>query len=532
MDKNTLLLSDGILSTTEISQAFAHYGANPGMIGDVIIECAKLIGLNSDFLACEIADESGWWTSDYANNRNNPSGFGAVDSNPDAAESFATVYDGVRRTVAHWGSYILGDTNPLLSEDNRAHFIQPQWYGTIKNVGSVGAGVWASAPDYADSILNRWREILDLFPSIPDNGGTAGGGDTGGAAPGNPPPPTNTTQGGSMTPDVSYSLPVRLDLANNAHSFPNRPTNSKGVILAIVKHVSAGESLDGALSWNRNPTVQASAHFYIDKDGTTVQDVSLFNGAWSNGILDNPSLPPQFSQMDAGGNPNDYTISIEHIGNPDDADFPTPAQLTADARLTADLCDYYKLPVDIDHIIGHYRFDSVNRPNCPGPHWNFDADVSAVNRLLNGDGSNATNVTQPSEHGTSTGSGGQSNGGIVEVAGDGYAVSEFSGQGDGRGCRVKYPGNDNGYRIGGGFFDEWYGSDTLSIGECDKSIRRDGLPLSDEFTHSTGNGPITVQLFENTVYGYTPERKVFRLAIGRDWRDAHRNEVPQGTYLG
>src|SRR5581483_5848109 len=145
-----------------------------------------------------------------------------------------------------------------------------------------------------------------------------------------------------MVPDQSYSLPVRLDLQNNAHSNANRPDNPDGRILAIVKHVTAGESLDGALSWNRNRNVKASAHFYIDKDGTTVQDVSLFNGAWANGVLDNPNLPAQFEDVLANGwNPNDFTISIEHVGNPDDPDFPTPAQLTADARLTADLCDYF-----------------------------------------------------------------------------------------------------------------------------------------------------------------------------------------------
>lgn len=540
MDAQTPIIGTGTLTADQIQAAYEKLNAGrstvPANLGQEIVTTANDYGVNSDFFAAQIADETDYWTSDDATLRNNPAGFGHTD---DATEGthFDSLGAGLDACAAHWLTYHLGDANPHAADDPRFALVPAAHRGTVNVIADIGSGVWASDTDYPQAVLNRWGEI----------DAAAGGADTtsgGGGAVGTPndaPIPPLSTRGGGMTPDKAYSLPVRLDLQNNGKSFIDRPTNASGEILAIVKHVTAGESLDGALEWNRNSAV-ASAHFYIDKDGTVVQDVSLFNGAYACGILDNPTLPPQFDAMQkAGGNPNDFTISIEHVGNPDDADFPTPAQLTADARLTADLCDYFKIPVDEDHIIGHYRFDAVNRPNCPGPHWDFAADVRAVNRLLNGSTDNATaSTTAPRSTsgvptsppaGGNTGTGG---GGIGQVAGGiSQSGTESSGEtsprttlgdtggnvyaddeqrdGEGRGATVHFPGGAaEGYRIGHGFYDEYTANGGLVGG-----YKQFGLPRSPEFAAQPPgfDRAVTMQVYERDILVFDGDT-VSRLPVG------------------
>jgi len=36
------------------------------------------------------------------------------------------------------------------------------------------------------------------------------------------------------------------------------------------------------------------------------------------------------------------------------------------------LIKWWGILIDSNHIIGHYRIDSVNRPNCPGPLFPWD----------------------------------------------------------------------------------------------------------------------------------------------------------------
>jgi hypothetical protein len=42
-------------------------------------------------------------------------------------------------------------------------------------------------------------------------------------------------------------------------------------------------------------------------------------------------------------------------------------QYQATLWLHKQLIAKHGIPIDEGHIIGHYRIDSVNRPNCPGP---------------------------------------------------------------------------------------------------------------------------------------------------------------------
>lgn len=134
--------------------------------------------------------------------------------------------------------------------------------------------------------------------------------------------------------------------------------------IAIVDHITAG-LFPGCLTWMQNPKAQASAHYLVTKTGRIFQLVKDEDSAWHAGGVNKPN----WSLYD-GTNPNTYTIGIEHEGLAGEG--LTEEQFNATAWLHAHLIEKWKLPIDDNHIIGHYRIDSVNRPNCPGSKfpWN------------------------------------------------------------------------------------------------------------------------------------------------------------------
>lgn len=139
----------------------------------------------------------------------------------------------------------------------------------------------------------------------------------------------------------------------------NFTTGRKGrKIIAIVNHITAG-LMPGTLSWLRNPKAKASAHYLVTKKGEIYQLVADQDTAWHAGIVLKPDWP-----LYDGKNPNFYTIGIEHEALAGEG--LTEAQYQATRLLHLALAVKYNIPIDADHIIGHYRIDSVNRPNDPG----------------------------------------------------------------------------------------------------------------------------------------------------------------------
>jgi len=145
---------------------------------------------------------------------------------------------------------------------------------------------------------------------------------------------------------------------------PNFSSREGRKIIAIVDHITAG-AFPGCLDWLKNPASQASAHYIITKLGRIIQLVKEGDKAWHA----NPANKPNWVLYD-GTNPNLYTIGIEHEGQTGDAF--TEAQYQSTLFLHKELTLKYAIPIDTDHIIGHYRIDSVNRPNCPGSGFPWD----------------------------------------------------------------------------------------------------------------------------------------------------------------
>lgn len=132
-------------------------------------------------------------------------------------------------------------------------------------------------------------------------------------------------------------------------------------IIAIVDHITAG-SYPGCLSWLCNTAAKSSAHYLITKTGQVYQLVREADTAWHAGIVNKPSW-----KLHDGTNPNFRTIGIEHeclSGGQ-----LTEPQYQATLQLHKELCEKYNIPIDRNHIIGHYEINSVDRPGCPGPNF-------------------------------------------------------------------------------------------------------------------------------------------------------------------
>lgn len=155
---------------------------------------------------------------------------------------------------------------------------------------------------------------------------------------------------------------------------PNYRKGRKGrKIIAIVNHITAG-LMPGSLSWLQNPAAKVSAHFLVTKAGQIYQLVKEEDTAFAAGIVNQPAWP-----LYDGTNPNYYTLNIEHEALAGEG--LTDIQYAATLWLHRYLAVKWSIPADLDHIIGHYRLDSINRKNDPGPGFPWDKLMADLNQL-------------------------------------------------------------------------------------------------------------------------------------------------------
>lgn len=152
---------------------------------------------------------------------------------------------------------------------------------------------------------------------------------------------------------------------------------------AVCLHIAAGPMSAIYPTFN-SLSGWASAHFAISKLGAVEQYVSIADSAWAEGVIKNPSWVglqkfPNGSYI----NPNYHVISVEHEGQP--TDVPTAAMVAARTELLVWIAQQIGLTSYIPHVnlIGHYEIDSVDRPNCPGPNFDFNLISKWANDTLN-----------------------------------------------------------------------------------------------------------------------------------------------------
>ena len=135
--------------------------------------------------------------------------------------------------------------------------------------------------------------------------------------------------------------------------------------IAIVNHTMAG-TLAGTDAWFNNSSAKVSAHFGVGRQGEIHQYVDVADTAWANGDVDKPDWP----LLITGVNPNLYTVSIEHEGYPDQP--LAEAQYAATLWLHRQLLRELGITPSRDTVIGHYRINSIDKANCPGPLFPWD----------------------------------------------------------------------------------------------------------------------------------------------------------------
>lgn len=152
--------------------------------------------------------------------------------------------------------------------------------------------------------------------------------------------------------------------------------------IIIVNHITQG-AYPGCLSWMQNSVSKGSATFLVTKGGEILQLVKEEDKHWANGYIDLPSV--DLDLVKQGINPNLYSLSIEHEGFTGEP-FPEE-QYQATLWLHKYLINKYNIPIDNNHIIGHYRLDGKDRPNCPGSGFPWDRlftdlTIQEVDRLI------------------------------------------------------------------------------------------------------------------------------------------------------
>lgn len=165
---------------------------------------------------------------------------------------------------------------------------------------------------------------------------------------------------------------------------PNYTAGRSATIDTVVIHTTEG-SYSGAVSWLKNPSAGASAHYVIKEDGTQItQLVADSNTSWHATYY------------------NSRSIGIECAGYAGQASTWTQGILPKLYDLVAWLCYTYNVqavhpagtagsssaqPYTGVGLVGHYQIQPWNRSD-PGAYFDWNAFVTEVNNRLNPGGGN------------------------------------------------------------------------------------------------------------------------------------------------
>ena len=125
--------------------------------------------------------------------------------------------------------------------------------------------------------------------------------------------------------------------------------------IAAVLHIMQGYG-ETARSWANNGHFGASWDFTIYRTGHILQHLEIEDGGYQAGVVNDPTW-----LLYQGGNPNLYTIGIEHEGFSGEPF--TELQAASSRMLCMWLAQYFGWAWDIDHFPAHAFIDAWNRPN-------------------------------------------------------------------------------------------------------------------------------------------------------------------------
>ncbi len=172
--------------------------------------------------------------------------------------------------------------------------------------------------------------------------------------------------GTSLAATADYGPAAWVPASSANYTVANRPSDYP--IDMIVIHDIEGSYATG-ISDFQNPAWQASAHYVVSYTGRVAQMVLERDIAWHAGNWDY----------------NTRSIGIEHEGYAYVPYTYTTAEYQASAHLIASICSRWGVPMDRQHVIGHYQVPDPNHPGefggeshhtDPGPYWNWSYYMS------------------------------------------------------------------------------------------------------------------------------------------------------------
>jgi N-acetylmuramoyl-L-alanine amidase len=175
----------------------------------------------------------------------------------------------------------------------------------------------------------------------------------------------------AVTPDYPGATwipasPDNYTQADRPHDWP---------IDMIVIHDTEG-SYGSAIQEFQDGATQASAHYVVSDQGQVTQMVKEHDVAWHAGNWDY----------------NTRSIGIEHEGYAYTPGYYTQAMYQASAQIAASICSRYGVPMDRNHVIGHYQVPDPDHPGQfggdgnhtdPGPYWDWTTYMSLAQGYAN-----------------------------------------------------------------------------------------------------------------------------------------------------
>lgn len=122
---------------------------------------------------------------------------------------------------------------------------------------------------------------------------------------------------------------------------------SRKPIDRVIIHTTDG-TLEGAIQRFGTYGTQVSAHYIIDIDGKIYHGLEEFNTAYQCG---NYAM-------------NQRSIGIEHVDNGDYNGVRPDALYTESAKLVYDICTFYGIPIDREHILKHSEIIPTGCPDA------------------------------------------------------------------------------------------------------------------------------------------------------------------------
>ena len=151
--------------------------------------------------------------------------------------------------------------------------------------------------------------------------------------------------------------------------------------IAVINHIMQGYART-MIEWAETNSVQKSAHFIVDREGNITQTVSIYSPAWHAGRTAKTTW-----KSFPGGNPNKYTVGIEHEGFSVDPGYGydfiyedewPEAMMQASDKIHQWVLGELGLEANDQTVIGHNETDGVSRANDPGPAWSKDTLLNLI----------------------------------------------------------------------------------------------------------------------------------------------------------